>query len=159
MYFTVDLEHRRDVLAAIVKLEEAGERGGPAIRKLLAWIETKMHGEHQRLPGTQADMARDAGLTATQCSQAVKFLAEQRVLACRSHTKGRQSPTWEVYAGYASRLPEKRILAEMDRQNSIDFGVGGAEVVNLQEKLDAIGKRHAAEAPSIIHDERQPPLV
>lgn len=159
VFVTIDLEHRRDVLEALSKMEKRKERGVPAIRKLLVLIETQLHGEHQRLPWDQAEMGRVAGLTPTQVSAAVKVLARQRVLCCRSETKGRQSPTWEVYAGYASRLSEKRIWKEMERQNATDFPEHGAQVIDLQTKLDEIGRRYAGEGAGGVNDDRQPELA
>lgn len=147
MFVTIDLEHRREVLDAITALEATAERGGPAIRRLLDLIETSLPADSQRLPANQAALALQAKLTSTQASHAFKWLAAQRVLCCRSETKGpRNSPTWEVYAGYASRLPEPKVLAEMDRQNSHDFAPGKPRTAELQAALDAAAKR-AAEQP------------
>jgi len=122
MFVAIDLEHRKEVLDALSRLEDAKERGAPAIRKLLALIEVSLPVDSQRLPFNQATLGKKAGLTPAQTSTAVQFLAEQRVLCCREKTRGRAiSPTWEVYAGYASRLPEPLVLAAMDRQNETDF--------------------------------------
>lgn len=122
MFVTIDVEHRQDVLDALQRMEDAKERGAPAIRKLLALIEISLPVDGQRLPFNQATLGKKAGLTPAQTSNAIQFLAERRVLCCREKTRGPAiSPTWEVYAGYASRLPEPRVLAEMDRQNATDF--------------------------------------
>lgn len=159
MFVTIDIEHRRDVLAALTALETSGERGAPAIRKLLDVIEANLHAEHQRLPWNQAHMAKAADITAAQCSIAVRFLKEQRVLCCRSDTKGRQSPTWEVYAGYASRLAEKKVEAEMVRQDIADFGENGAGIANFEAEAAKRLARATGTDTGIITDERQPPLV
>lgn len=144
MFVAIDLEHRKAVLDALDALETSGERGGPAIRRLLDLLETLIPVDSQRLPGTQAAIAKQAGLTPQQASRAFRWLAQQRVLCCRAETKGRQSPTWEIYAGYASRLPEARVLAEMDRQNAEDFRPGSALSADLQAALDNIAARAAA---------------
>lgn len=144
MYVTIDLEHRRDVLNALQAMELEGERGGPAIRRLLHLIEVSLPADSQRLPATQAALAQQAKLTPQQASHAFRWLAKQRVLCCRSETKGpRNSPVWEVYAGYASRLPEARVLAEMDRQNGHDFAPGKPLSQELQAALDNIAARAA----------------
>lgn len=142
MFVAIDLEHRKAVLDALLALELRGERGGPAIRRLLALIETALPPDSQRLPATQAALALQAKLTPTQASHAFRWLAKQRVLCCRSETKGpRNSPVWEVYAGYASRLPEPRVLAEMDRQNAQDFAPGKKLTADLQAALDNLAAR------------------
>lgn len=147
MFIAIDREHRKDVLDALSHHETTGQHGGAAIRRLLALIETELPKDSQRLPMTQAELAKRSGLTPTQTSHAVRWLAAQRVLCCRSETKGpRNSPTWEVYAGYASCLPEAKVLAEMDRQNAQDFAPGQPLTNELQAALDAAAKR-AAEHP------------
>lgn len=142
MFVAIDLEHHQVVLDALAELTADA---GP-IRQLLTVIQASLAPDHQRLP-TQAALATKAGLTPAQTSRAVRWLAKQRVLCCRSETKGpRNSPVWEVYAGYASRLPEARVLAEMDRQNAQDFAPGKPLTIELQAALDAAAKR-AAEHP------------
>jgi len=142
MFIAIDREHRKEVLDALMALELAGERGGPAIRRLLALIETALPKDSQRLPATQAALAQQAKLTSTQASHAFKWLASQRVLCCREKTKGpRNSPVWEVYAGYASCLPEAKVLAEMDRQNAQDFAPGSERNKELDAAFLAMAKR------------------
>lgn len=141
MFVAIDLEHRKAVLDALEALETSGERGGPAIRRLLAVLETMIPKDSQRLPANQAAIAKRAGLTPTQASLAFRWLARQRVLCCRSETKGKQSPTWEVYAGYASCLPEPRVLAEMDRQNAQDFRPGTQANEDLEAAAAAMVAR------------------
>lgn len=141
MFIAIDREHRKEVLDALNEMELSGERGGPAIRRLLDLIETVLPKDSQRLPATQAALAKQANLTSTQASHAFKWLASQRVLCCRERTKGpRNSPVWEVYAGYASCLPEPKVLAEMDRQNAQDFAPGS----EMTKELDAAAQAMAA---------------
>lgn len=161
MFVAIDLEHRREVLRALDEMESAGIPGGPAIRRLLAHVETMLPQDSQRLPANQATLAKQIGLTSSQASHAFRWLAKQRVLCCRSETKGpRNSPVWEVYAGYASRLPEPRVLAEMDRQNAQDFAPGKKLSADLQAALDNLASRAIAgemdpDAFSISTDPRQ----
>lgn len=161
MFVAIDIEHRKAVLAALLELETSGERGGPAIRRLLDHIETALPEKSQRLEATQAAITKQVGLTPTQASHAFRWLAKQRVLCCRSETKGpRNSPTWEVYAGYASRLPEPRVLAEMDRQNAQDFAPGKPLTAELQAALHGLAARANAgeldpDAFSVSNDPRQ----
>jgi hypothetical protein len=141
MFVAIDIEHRKEVLAALTALELSGERGGPAVRRLLNLIEVSLPKDSQRLPGTQASLALEAKLTSTQASHAFKWLAAKRVLCCREATKGRMSPRWEVYAGYASCLPEAKVLAEMDRQNAQDFAPGSERSKELDAAFHALAKR------------------
>lgn len=140
MFVAIDLEHHKAVLAA---LDDLTKDAGP-IRKLLTVIQASLPQDSQRLP-KQSDLAIKAGLTPQQTSRAIRWLAQQRVLCCRSETKGpRNSPVWEVYAGYASRLPEPRVLAEMDRQNAQDFAPGKKLTADLQAALDNLAARAIA---------------
>lgn len=156
MFVAIDLEHHQAVLRA---LDELTTDAAP-IRKLLTVIQATIQENHQRLP-RQSDLAIKAGLTPAQTSRAVRWLAKQRVLCCRSETKGpRNSPIWEVYAGYASRLPEKQLLAEMDRQNAQDFTPGKPLTAELQAALDGLAARANAgeldpDAFSASNDPRQ----
>jgi hypothetical protein len=146
MFIAIDREHRKEVLDALMAMELAGERGGPAIRRLLALIETALPKDSQRLPATQAALAQQAKLTSTQASHAFKWLAARRVLCCREKTKGpRNSPVWEVYAGYASCLPEAKVLAEMDRQNAQDFAPGSTLSKELDEAFALLSTRAEAD--------------
>ena len=66
MFVAIDIEHRKAVLAALLELETSGERGGPAIRRLLDHIETALPEKSQRLEATQAAITKQVGLTPTQ---------------------------------------------------------------------------------------------
>lgn len=160
VYTQRELDIRDDLQARVLALR-AGRRdvpiGVPVVLDVLRAARACLSEKSQRMTLTQAEIARDLGLTPGQASLAFSEL--RAVGAVLNRQRAGKSVTWEVDALFASCMPENDRLAAVQAQARF------LEEERRQERRQAAVARtplkvvpFSAEG-GVIEDERQPPLL
>lgn len=111
----------------------------------------------QRMTLTQAQIARDLGLAASQAS--IAFSELRAVGAVLNRQRAGKSVTWEVDASFASAMPENDRLAAIEAQRR--FVMAERQQERRQAVVARTPLRVVPFSPEggVIEDDRQPPLI
>lgn len=153
----------REALAALPKRTKGTLVGLSTVMEVLNEAAFSMERDGQRMGMTQAELAASLGISAEAVSVAFQMLSHDTVRAVLDRQFCRKSVTWEIDAGYASRLGASQHLAALKRQD--EWHAARDAERKRAERAERVGKVSLREVPfevvpgGRVDDERQPPLI